>query len=222
MDYLIVTSRSLIWMILSLVCTLMMLSSLLSPRWINSDPQTVTFGNETLIFTPSLGVYAKCSRPISRNYSRCTLMSAEGFLLADSEVYPTVWKAATVFLAMGLFIMGFTVCTSLLSCCVQSLFKKSIFTLSGAAQCIAGMCFIMGVMLQPMAWGTRRVHRLCGDDSSPYYLGNCSLGSGLYVAVASTILTFICACLSLPADKSTSSDKVQEKIYEGQTLICLT
>jgi hypothetical protein len=34
--------------------------------------------------------------------------------------------------------MAATVLTSVLSCCVQSIFRKSIFTVSGAAQTIAG------------------------------------------------------------------------------------
>lgn len=81
-------------------------------------------------------------------------MSVEG-LQGDPDVYPTVWKTATVFLAMGkcreyvkkmlyqswlpgLVVMSLTVFAGLLSCCFQSVCKKSIFTLSGAAQCIAG------------------------------------------------------------------------------------
>lgn len=64
--------------------------------------------------------------------------------------------------------------------------------MSGAAQCIAGkfngfcylykwgvnigsvlgICFILGTMLHPMAWGIDRVHTLCGRDSSPFYLGS--------------------------------------------------
>lgn len=77
-------------------------------------------------------------------------------------------------------------------------------------------------MLHPMAWGSNRVQKLCGRDASPFYMADCSLGIGLWLAIIGTVLTFVCACLSLPAEKSTSSDKVQDKIYEGQTLICLT
>lgn len=143
-------------MLLSLLCTLTMLSALLSPNWITAFPQTATFDhNITITFTPSLGVYARCGRPITSTHPACTLMSVEG-LRGDSDVYPTVWKTATVFLAMGkyrdkvnkkmfyqiwlpgLVVMSLTVCAGLLSCCVQSVCKKSIFTLSGAAQCIAG------------------------------------------------------------------------------------
>lgn len=78
----------------------MMLSALLSPTWITSTALKVTFDNETLSYTPSLGVYAKCGKPIGKNHPVCTLMSARG-LSADSDVYPDVWKAATVFLGMG-------------------------------------------------------------------------------------------------------------------------
>ncbi|KAF7272048.1 LHFPL tetraspan subfamily member 2 protein [Rhynchophorus ferrugineus] len=221
MKYLIVTLKSLVWMLLSLLCTLIMLSALFNPSWIKSTVQTTTSDNQTISYTPSLGVYAKCGRPIGKYLSICTLMSARG-LSSDSDIYPNVWKAATVFLLMGLIIMSLTVCTATLSCCIQSVFKKSIFTLSGAAQCIAGICFILGVMLHPMAWGTDRARRLCGRESSAFYLGDCTIGLGLYLAVGGTMLTFICACLSVPAEKSTSSDRVQDKIYEGHTLICLT
>lgn len=76
-------------------------------------------------------------------------------------------------------------------------------------------------MLYPMAWSTTRVQSLCGKDASPFYPDNCALGWGLWCATIATILTFISACLSIPAEKSTSSDKIQDQIYEGRTLICL-
>lgn len=76
-------------------------------------------------------------------------------------------------------------------------------------------------MLYPVAWGEPRVHRLCGPEASPFYPGLCSIGWGLYIAGIATVLTFICACLSVLAERATSSDRVQDKIQEGRTLICL-
>lgn len=76
-------------------------------------------------------------------------------------------------------------------------------------------------MLHPMGWGANRVVRLCGPDASPFYPGDCRIGSGLWMAIGGTALTFFSACLSVPAEKSTSSDKVQDEIYDGQNLICL-
>lgn len=79
----------------------------------------------------------------------------------------------------------------------------------------------MGIMLYPLAWGEPRVLRLCGSDAAAFYPGSCSLGWGLYTAVLATGLTFVCACLSVVAERATSSDKVQDQIQEGRTLICL-
>ncbi|KAJ3647533.1 hypothetical protein Zmor_019404 [Zophobas morio] len=220
MWYLIVTGRSVLWMASSLLATLLVLAALVSPVWLVSDQKSANFGNETVVYTPSVGVYTKCSKPINVEWASCTVIGVGG-LATDSYVYPAVWKAATVFIVIGLIIMSITVMTSVLSCCIQSIFKKSIFTLSGAAQAVAGICFILGVMLHPMGWGVGRVQDLCGRQASPFYPGDCSLGMGLGLAVGGTLLAFVSACLSLPAENSTSSDKVQDQIYEGQTLICL-
>lgn len=72
-----------------------------------------------------------------------------------------------------------------------------------------------------MGWGSERVQKLCGREASPFYPGECSFGIGIYMGVAGTILTFVAACLSVSAEKSTSSDSVQDQIDDGQSLICL-
>lgn len=72
-----------------------------------------------------------------------------------------------------------------------------------------------------MGWNSSRVERLCGYDVSPFYPGDCIIGLGLWLAIGGTVLTFIAACLSVYAEKSTSSDEVQDQIYDGHTLICL-
>lgn len=46
-------------------------------------------------------------------------------------------------------------------------------------------------------------------------------GWAFYSAAIGVALTFVCAMLSGQAEKSTASDKVQDKMNEGKTLICL-
>lgn len=116
--------------------------------------------------------------------------------------------------------MFVSVVMSFAACCFQSIFKKSLFTTTGAAQTIAGIFYILALTLHPMAWNATRVVKLC-DNSSPFYPGHCAIGLGLWLALAGTGLTFLAAMLSMPADKSTNSDKVQDRIYEGHSLICL-
>jgi len=221
MEYCIVTGRSLFWLLTSLFTTLVMLAALFNPAWLTATPQEVTLGNETILFTPSVGVYTKCYKPKKGEVvPDCSTIAVRG-LATDANVFPVAWKISFVFIALGLAIMTLTIISGAIGCYFQSIFKKSIFTVSGATQTIAGICFIIGVMSYPFAWDSRRVRFLCSNTSSAFFPGECSLGLGLYLAALGTALTFIVACLSVSADKSTSSDRVQDQIDEGHTLICL-
>lgn len=101
MLYVIVTARSLLWMLVSLIATLMMLSALVSPAWLVTPSKTVQYGNETATYTPSVGVYTRCSVPLHFDIPSCTTLAVRG-LATDSEVFPTLWKATVIFIALGL------------------------------------------------------------------------------------------------------------------------
>lgn len=85
----------------------------------------------------------------------------------------------------------------------------------------AGLFLILGLMLYPAGWGSKKVVDYCGQDASPYKVGLCSLGWAFYTAIGGTVLTFICAMFSAQAEIATSSDKVQDEIEEGRSLICV-
>ena len=86
---------------------------------------------------------------------------------------------------------------------------------------LAGLFLILGLMLYPAGWGSDKVQLYCGQDAAPYRAGLCSMGWAFYTAMGGTVLTFICAIFSAQAEIATSSDKVQEEIEEGKSLICL-
>jgi hypothetical protein len=60
-----------------------------------------------------------------------------GFDMPD-ELFPDAWKSATALLTIAGILLTFTSVTAVVSVCVQSLFGKSIFTVSGLLQSIAG------------------------------------------------------------------------------------
>lgn len=78
MLYVIITARSLLWMLTSLIATLLMLVALVSPNWLVSFPQSVSFGNETVDYTPSVGIYTRCSKPMQINKPSCTTLAVRG------------------------------------------------------------------------------------------------------------------------------------------------
>lgn len=78
---------------------------------------------------------------------RCVLMHKDKFncgrfdldgLATDSSIYPLPWKFAMVFMVLGFIIMTITTFLTLATFCRQSIFGKSIHTITGSAQAIAG------------------------------------------------------------------------------------
>ncbi|GFU49753.1 LHFPL tetraspan subfamily member 2a protein [Nephila pilipes] len=139
----------------------------------------------------------------------------------SSEDFPNFWKAALVLFVCGLGLLSCTLLTSLSCCCIRNVFRKSVFTVSGTVQAIAGILFMLGLLLYPAGWGSRRIQMVCSNRVGPYYIGDCSIGWTYYLAIVGTIVTFICSLLSIQAEVSTSSTKVQEGLIEGKNVICL-
>lgn len=229
MCYVIVTSRTLLWTLLTIATTLAMVAAVITPNWLIGAPRKPGLRtkqhsdfNENEFFSPTLGIYNRCTKlhKINQLFPDNCAPFVTSFGM-HSEEFPNFWKAALVFFACGLALMIFTVFTSLLGCCIRSIVRKSIFTISGTIQAIAGLLYILGLVLYPAGWGSRRVQHICGEKAEPYVFGDCTLGWAFYLAIGSTIITFLCSVLSVQAEISTSSDKVQDEILEGKNLICL-
>ncbi|XP_043288761.1 LHFPL tetraspan subfamily member 2a protein [Venturia canescens] len=222
MCYVIVTGRSLLWALLSLVSFMAVLAAVITPKWIVGPPIINTTRNGSkLLDIPTVGIFNRCTR-LSGTYGRmnCGNFNVHGFA-TDSSVFPGCWKASLFFLALGLTVMAISVFAAFLGCCVQSIFRKSIFNLTGVVQAFAGLLYVLGIILYLAGWGAERVQKICGPDADAFYLGDCSFGWAFYSAIIGIALTFVCAILSAQAEKSTASDKVQDKMNEGKTLICL-
>ncbi|XP_043263281.1 LHFPL tetraspan subfamily member 2 protein [Colletes gigas] len=218
MCYVIVTGRSLLWTLLSLVALMAVLSGLITPKWLVGPHTIKDTINGSELYVPTVGIFNRCIRLHGKTH--CGNFNVDGFA-TDSSVFPGCWKASYFFLLLGLAIMATTVLAALIGCCVQSIGRKSIFNLAGVAQVVAGISYLLGMILYPAGWGAERVQRICGPEADAFYLADCTLGWAFYSAMIGVGLTFVCAVISGQAEKSTASDKVQDKMNEGKTLICL-
>ncbi|XP_026742206.1 LHFPL tetraspan subfamily member 2a protein [Trichoplusia ni] len=219
MCYVIVTGRSLAWLLLSLVAFLLILTGIMTPKWLMGQPVVLNENNITSFYVPSVGIYNRCIR-MKDDHNNCASFSFYG-LATDSSVYPTPWKAAMFFLSLCAAIQFATVLAGVMACCVQSVFKKSVISLAGATQALGGLFGVLGLLLYPWGWGAPRVQRLCGKNSEPYLLGDCSIGWALFVTGTGIAQIFLASALSKTADKAANSDKVQFQMDEGKQLICL-
>lgn len=107
------------------------------------------------------------------------------------------------------------------ACCRQSLFGKSIHSLTGCGQAVVGILVLIALFLHPLGWGAKRVKRLCGPEAESFYYGECSLGLAMISAVATVFLSFCCAFLSLKAESSNLRSRVRRRVEHGEKLVCI-
>ncbi|TNM89417.1 hypothetical protein fugu_003651 [Takifugu bimaculatus] len=202
-----------LWTLLSIVVAFAELIAFMSPDWLmgfpRSDSNAGGAGVDSREYRPSLGLYSRCLRIGSRGVG----VSCGPYAGAFGEVASGFWQAAMLFLAAGTFVLGGVAFISIFSLCFQSILKKSLFNI--------WLLLMVGLMLYPAGWGSEKVRSYCGPEASPFRPALCSLGWAFYAAIGGTLASFLCAVLSAQAEIATSSDKVQEEIEEGKSLICV-
>ncbi|XP_051924540.1 LHFPL tetraspan subfamily member 2a protein-like [Hippocampus zosterae] len=216
MCHVIVTCRSMFWTLLSIVVAFAELIAFMSPDWLLGFPRSDSGVNPDE-YRPSLGLYSRCLRLAARGGG----VSCGPYAGTFSEVASGFWQAAMLFLAAGILVLVVVACISIFSMCFQSILRKSIFNICGLMQAVAGLLLMVGLMLYPAGWGSEKVMGYCGVEASPFRPASCSLGWAFYAAIGGTLATFLCSVLSAQAEIATSSDKVQEEIEEGKSLICV-
>lgn len=101
---------------------------------------------------------------------------------------------------------------------------------------------MIGIFCHMLGWGVDRVHRLCGPDSAPFYVGECYIGNNLYIpnsnyniklitflilgssmycAIAGVLLCFVCGFLSNKAESASRSFNIKRRIENGERIVCI-
>ncbi|XP_033124236.1 LHFPL tetraspan subfamily member 2a protein-like [Anneissia japonica] len=234
MCFVIVTSRSLLWSLLSIAVVLGHLIALGQPYWLIGESRSKYIGDHTNVtrpegetsdqWSPSIGIFNSC-RQLTKFYQlrlglpdsiRCTIYTNN-----FSGIASGFWKASVVFYGIGFMLLSFVFCVAFISLCKRSICHKSIFTVSGFVQAVAGLFIIIALCLYPIGWGSESVKQVCGQDADPFQVGDCRIGWAYFTAMGSTVLLFVCSILSVQADISTSQDEIQDEINKGKSLICL-
>ena len=105
-------------------------------------------------YRPTLGIFNRCTK-IHRFGLEPTDHCATyvtGLDMANGD-FPNFWKSALLFFTVALALLGVSVLMAGFSLCRQAIFKKSIFTVTGLIQSIAGEADVVGVRLKVVVVG---------------------------------------------------------------------
>ncbi|XP_032590610.1 LHFPL tetraspan subfamily member 2a protein isoform X2 [Drosophila grimshawi] len=191
--------------------------ALVTPKWLIAGAPTTV--NATGQRYPSVGIYTRCKQMYKLGY-HCGRFDLDGFA-TDGSVYPWEWKAAMFCMTTGCLLLSATVAATLLTCCRQSAFGKSIHNMTACAQVLAGIAVMLALFLHPLGWRAQRVQLLCGAEAEPFYPADCSIGISFYCGLAAILLTFAAAGISLKAESSNMRSRVRRRVESGSKLICI-
>lgn len=140
--YVIITTRNILWMVLSVVAALAVITGIMTPKWLygSAKPFGVNSTEEItsdLVYQPSIGIYNRC-RKIQRSIGGVPELNCYKYASGFMDIPSAAWRACLFFLCLGAFLLGVVALMSLIGFCVQSVGRKSIFSLGGVIQAIAG------------------------------------------------------------------------------------
>ena len=142
----IFTARYFIWALMSIMVCLAELASMLSAHWLISEPNTRTSSNFSKIYfsrheptVQTLGLFTRCHE---KEESSLLLSSSEKcsiYAQSLSSFASAWWGACCVFMAIGILLLFIVSLFSVWALCFRSVCgRKSIFSISGVLQAIAG------------------------------------------------------------------------------------
>lgn len=211
------TLASVSWMLLSFLSFILMSLTFKNARWIIGKIEYNVTGSDVPVHQ-SFGIDTRCS--VDKNVLNCVSFAIEG-LSTDPLIFPTLWKISYIFFLIGLYVTFSTSLAAFASCYFRTAYNKSIFNIVGCVQALAGLFFVNGFVFYMGGWGNKKVQALCGENSGPFTLGDCTLGSTFYYALLGVVITFLSAGVSSIADRSVFRYKVTRRINAGKKLICV-
>ena len=170
MCHVIVTCRSMLWTLFSIMVAFAELIAFMSPDWLLGYPRpgpgvggVLSGGGE---YRPSLGLYSRCLRIGGR------AVTCGPYAQTFGEVASGFWQGAMLFLAAGTLVLGCVACMSIFTLCFQSCLRKSIFNICGLLQAIAGKCVCVCVCVSVFVHTHRQLYKT-GHACHLYNLSLC-------------------------------------------------
>ncbi|CAL4066542.1 unnamed protein product [Meganyctiphanes norvegica] len=229
---LVLTRWLLVWVCASCACVMALLGGHLSPAWLLGQPKSITaptvkhldiqdklsaWDIDEVMVRPSLGLWL-----------RCGVMGSKNALFLHCGVYATVVPdvpsaqiAAMVLIVCGTALAVFACVLSFFTTCFRAMKGKSLINLIGALQALAGILCLLGLLLLPLSWNSRRVQNLCGPTASEFNLANCTPGWAMFSLLGGSVGLLLCTLLSFKADLSTTTDIIDDQIRRGKNVIFL-
>lgn len=232
MPRVVLSWTALTWITLSILCEVMVFSSLFSSSWLQridtvesrlltDCPQASNLAASEKLATllsiprqfPSIGPWFRCQMSCRfRNRHRSPSFEQS----SPSELCQlAMWGfgdrpssgngiiwSAACFCLAGCAFLSISLFFLLISLCKREICERSILSFTASVQGLADLLLLFGLLIWPVGWDSVTVREVCGGSVGPYSRGNCTIGLAPIIAGCSVLLLFVCALLAIAVDKS--------------------
>ena len=135
MIFVIVTCRSLLWILSTIGTFMLILSAAFYPEWLVGEAKTRHHQrtNTTYNYNDKIGIYNKCTFSTRKKALFC-----RPYANSLSEVTSVSWQCALFFMGTALLLLGIACIFAVISFCKQIIKRKSLMNLAGILQTLAG------------------------------------------------------------------------------------
>ena len=137
MWFIVVTCRSLLFMLVSVGALMLVLSALATPKWlIGKEEMDTIYDNKT--YRQSVGLYNRCTH-VNNLVMQKLEPNCGVYATTFKKIDSIAWQACVVFLGISIVLLAVAAFFTVLAFCKQICLKKSVLNLAGVLQGIAGM-----------------------------------------------------------------------------------
>ncbi|XP_065054588.1 LHFPL tetraspan subfamily member 6 protein-like isoform X2 [Rhopilema esculentum] len=172
-----------IWIIVSVLFTLAVVFSFVTPVWFENKIVQRSEANVTESTNVSFGPLRYCSKSqLDDVVVKCKFYS--GLMNIPS----TTWILCSVVYALGCSLLCTALCCAFVGCCIREETWERV-RLSAAYLQLFGVVFIsLALLFFPLGLSSSFVHKICGPGADMYKSGNCQISWGYVLAIMSAAL----------------------------------
>ncbi|XP_026864633.1 LHFPL tetraspan subfamily member 3 protein-like [Electrophorus electricus] len=169
-----------LWAIFTILFAIVNVVCFIQPYWIGDG-----------VDTPQAGYFGLFHYCIGNGLSRDFL--CQGSFTEFGSIPSGAFKAASFFVGTSMVLVLSSIgCFALFFFCST----LTVYKICGWMQLGSGVCLVLGCMIYPDGWDSEEVRRLCGEQTSKYTLGACSVRWAYILAIMGILDAFILSFLA--------------------------
>lgn len=171
------------------------------PYWVSGHMLIKISGKSEQHIPVHFGIFRRCNYPALTTDNQLTVIYECGRYSTFRDIPSASWQITTLTVGVGCGLCLLISTVSMFGVCIKRVVIATVARTAGVLQLCSALLMITGVAVYPNGWDSPEVRQVCGQTSSSYHLGTCSLSWCFYLTSVGIIITLLSSALAFHAPK---------------------